>query len=99
MRLDKQHSIKNMLKIRNELNNSKYLGLLSFVGRSENSIFSFIKGRVRKKVHDRSHKNLSKAGKTIMIKNVGQSILAYNMTCFLLTKSLCSELERMLNGY
>lgn len=71
VRVDKQHNLKRMLKVRNELHNSKYLGLPSFVGRSKKSVFSFIKERVRRKVHDWSHKNLSKAGKTVMVKNVG----------------------------
>lgn len=43
---------------------------------------------------------LSKAGKTVMIKNVAQSIPSYNtMSCFLIPKSLCTEIERLMNGY
>ncbi|XP_074342026.1 putative mitochondrial protein AtMg00310 [Apium graveolens] len=34
-----------------------------------------------------------------MVKNVGQSIPTYNMSCFLMAKTLCTKIERMLNGY
>ena len=42
---------------------------------------------------------ISKAGKTILIKNVAQSIPSYCMLCFLISKSLCDKIERMLNAY
>lgn len=39
----------------------------------------------------------SKAGRIIMIKNAALSIPSYSMSCFLIPKSLCLEMERMLN--
>lgn len=99
VRLDKQQEVRNILEVNNDLKDSKYLGLPSFVGRSKKAVFSFIKERVWRRVQDWSHKNLSKAGKTVMVKNVGQTIPSYSMSCFLLPKSMCSELERLLNGY
>lgn len=42
---------------------------------------------------------ISKAGKTIMIKNVAQTIPSHCMSYFLIPKSLCSEIERLMNGY
>lgn len=58
-----------------------------------------MKERVWRKVQDRHHKNLSGAGKIIMIKNVARTIPAYSMSCFLLPKSLCSKMEKMMNSY
>lgn len=99
VRLDKQTEIKSMLGVNNELGDSKYLGLPSLIGRAKKSVFNFIKERVWKKVQDWNHKSLSKAGKTVMIKNVAQSIPTYSMSCFLIPKSLCTEMERLMNGY
>lgn len=75
------------------------MGLSSFVGKERKKVFNFVKERVWRKVQDWSHKLLSKAGKTVMVKNVGQSIPSYAMSCFMLPKSLCTEIKRLLNGY
>lgn len=99
MRRDKQLEIKDILAVHNDLKDSKYLGLPSFIGRSKKAVFNFIKERVWHKIQNWSNKLLSKAGKTIMVKNVAQSISSYSMSCFLLPKTLRGELERMLNGY
>lgn len=99
VRRDKQQVIKDILGVQNELGDSKYLGLPSLVGKSRKKVFNFVKERVWRKVQDWSHKILSKAGKTVMVKNVGQSIPSYAMSCFMLPKSLCTEIERLLNGY
>lgn len=42
---------------------------------------------------------ISRAGKSIFIKNVAQALPSYCMMCFLLPKSLLQEIERMLNAY
>lgn len=34
-----------------------------------------------------------------MVKNVGLAIPSYSMSCFLLPKTLCDEIERLLNSY
>lgn len=46
VRRDKQEEIKNMLLVRNDLSNSKYLGLPSLVGRSKKHVFNFVKEKV-----------------------------------------------------
>lgn len=92
VRRDKQLEIKNILEVHNDLKDSNYLGLPSLIGRSKKSVFNFIKERVWHKVQDWNNKLLSKAGKTIMVKNVGQSIPSYSMSCFLIPKSLCVEI-------
>lgn len=99
VRLDKQQELKTILEVSNDLKDSRYLGLPSLIGRKRKTVFNYIKEKVWKKVQDLNHKNLSKAGKTVMVKNVAQSIPSYSMSCFLLPKSLCLEIEKMMNGY
>lgn len=99
VRRDKQEAIKFILEVQNDLKDSRYLGLPSLIGRSKKSFFNYVKERVWRRVQDWNNKTLSKAGKTIMVKNVGQSIPSYGMSCFLLPKLLCGDIERMLNGY
>lgn len=52
-----------------------------------------------KKIQEWSTKLLSKAGKAVLVKSVAQAIHAYCMSCFLIPKTLCQELERMMNAY
>ncbi|KAL8134372.1 hypothetical protein AgCh_009411 [Apium graveolens] len=99
VRLDKQNEIKRILEVNNELKDSKYLGLPSFVGRSKKAVFNCVKERIWRRVQDWNHKTLSKVEKTVMVKNVGQSIPTYSMSSFFMPKTLCIEIERMLNGY
>lgn len=81
------------------LEDSKYLGLPSLVGRSKKKVFGFIKDKVWERIQGWKSKPISRAGKLVLIKNVAQSIPSYCMSCFLLPKSLCQEIERMLNNF
>lgn len=98
VRRDKQHEIKPILEVNNNLKGSRHLGLPSLIGSSKKSVSNFVKERVWRKVQDRNN-TLSKKGKTIMVKNEGQTITSYSMSCFILPKSLWGEIEILLNGY
>lgn len=83
----------------NSIVNTKYLGLPSLVGRSKRQVFGYLKEKATKRIQAWQKKSISRAGKTILVKNVLQAIPAYSMTCFLMPKTLCHELEVMFNSY
>ncbi|KAL8134789.1 hypothetical protein AgCh_009705 [Apium graveolens] len=83
----------------NDLQNSMYLGLPSLVGRSKKRVFGFIKDRLWKRLQGWKAKKISRAGKTVLIKNVATAIPSYCMSSFLLPKSMCAEMEVMMNNY
>lgn len=85
--------------VTNNLHDTKYLGLPSLVGWSKKKGFGFIKDKVWKRIQGWRAKSISQAGKIILIKNGAQSISSYCMSCFLLPKSLCLEIERIMNKY
>ena len=72
-----------------------YLGLPTLVGRAKYQTFSFLKGRVWKKIQEWKGKMLSRAGKEVLIKVVAQSIPTYTMGVFLLPVKLYNELNSM----
>lgn len=99
VRRDKQQEIKDMLGVHNDLSTGHYLGLPSLIGRSKKAVFGFLKERLRKKIQGWSSKCLSRAGRAVLLRNVAQEIPTYTMFCFLLPRSLCQELQRMMNSF
>lgn len=81
----------------NDLTKSNYLGLPSLIGRLKKAVFKFVKEKVEKKIKSWNAKILSRAGKAILIKSVAQTIPVYMMSCFMLPKSLCKEMEVLMN--
>lgn len=99
VRRDKQLEFSGLLGVHNDISTSNYLGLPSLIGRSKKMVFGFLKDKIRKRIQAWGAKPISRAGKTILFKNVSQSIPSYCMSCFLLPKMLCQEMERILNNY
>lgn len=62
-------------------------------------VFNYLKDRLWAKLQGWSSKCLSKAGKPVLLRNVAQTVPTYAMSCFLLPKSLCSDLEKMMNSF
>jgi len=87
------------LGVTGAIGSGKYLGLPSLVGRSKKTVFTFLKDRIWKKCQAWSSRSLSRARKEILIKSVAQTIPSYCMGAFLIPKSLCDEIERMLNSF
>ena len=77
----------------------KYLGLPAVIGKSKNQVFVEIKERVERKLSGWKEKMLSMGGKKILIKAVTQAIPTYTISCFLLPKGLCEDLERMERNF
>lgn len=81
---ERRQELIEIIGVHQALNTGRYLGLPSFVGRSKNEIFSYIKNRLSKKLQVWRNKKLSKAGKKVMIKAAAQAIPTYCMTTFLI---------------
>lgn len=85
--------------MRNSLSATKYLGLPSLIRRSKKIVFNFLKDKIWRKIQNWSSRLLSRAGKAVLLKTVAQAIPSYCMSYFLQPKSLCQEIEKMMNGY
>ena len=77
----------------------KYLGLPSIICRSKTNVFAEVKERVARKLSGWKEKLLSIGGREILIKAIAQAIPTYTMSCFLLPKSLCDEIEGMMRKF
>ncbi|KAL0434037.1 UNVERIFIED_CONTAM: hypothetical protein Slati_2738000 [Sesamum latifolium] len=55
----------------------KYLGLPTVVGRSKKELFEGIKDRIWKKLHSWSSKQLSQAGRSVLLKSIIHMIPTY----------------------
>lgn len=99
VRRDKQAEIRNLLGVFNSIENSKYLGLPSLIGRSKKLVFRYLKDKIWQKIQGWNAKILSRAGKAVLLRSVAQTIPSYTMSCFLIPKTLCQEIKRMMNAF
>jgi hypothetical protein len=76
-----------------------YLGLPSFVGKSEIQTFSYIKDKVIKRLSNWKNQFLTQAGKEILIKAIVQAIPSYSMGVFKIPTSLCKELNDLMQSF
>ena len=77
----------------------KYLGLPLIIGRNKSKAFSAIKEHVGSNLHGWKEKLLSQVGKEVLLKAVAQSIPTFAMSCFLLPKRWCLELNKMMSNF
>jgi hypothetical protein len=75
-------------------NISKYLGLPTQIGHSKQAVFNFIMERVRSKMKGWKEKHLSFSGRAVLISAVVQALPTYIMSCFMLPKSMCEQIEK-----
>ncbi|MCH97409.1 putative ribonuclease H protein [Trifolium medium] len=75
-------------------NITKYLGMPTQIGRSKQGVFKFIMDRVRNKLKGWKEKNLSFAGRGVLISDIIQAITTYMMSCFLIPKNICERIEK-----
>jgi hypothetical protein len=69
------------------------------VGWSKRRTFKGILHRVRKRLDGWKERFLFQAGKEVLLKSVIQAIPTYNMSVFMLPKSLCNKLEVVMNQF
>ncbi|CAH9071355.1 unnamed protein product [Cuscuta epithymum] len=92
-------NICNMLGVYQEQVGSRYLGLPSLIGRRKMEILGFLRERIVKRIQSWNNMFLSKAGREVLLKTVIQVTPSYAMNVFLLPAKLCTEIERIMNGY
>ena len=94
-----KNSISSELGVSSPIDSGKYLGLPSLIGKSKKAVFGFLKDRLWKRLHGWKNRYLSTEGKEILNKSVAQGIPSYCMSTFLIPKSLCDELQRIMNSF
>ncbi|XP_012849884.1 PREDICTED: uncharacterized protein LOC105969657 [Erythranthe guttata] len=77
----------------------KYLGLPAAIGRTKKEIFAYLRDRLWSKIKGWGEKQLSRAGKEVMIKAVLQAIPSYVMGCFLLPEGIINDVEAAIKRY
>ncbi|KAK9151020.1 hypothetical protein Syun_009329 [Stephania yunnanensis] len=75
------------------------MGLPLFIGSNKCEVFSYLKDRLWKKLSSSKHRLISKEGKRILLKSVGQALSTYCMGTFLVPKLTCDALEKMMNSF
>ncbi|KAM7490653.1 hypothetical protein LguiA_033574 [Lonicera macranthoides] len=80
-------------------NHGKYLGAPSLIGCNKADVFAYVKEKACRRMFGWRNKNISRAGKEVLLKSVIQAVPSYMMSVFLLPLSLCDELERMMSSF
>lgn len=78
---------------------TKYLGMPTGMGRNKRQVFEFLQDRIWKKLKGWKERNLSFAGRSVLIKVVAEAIPTYIMSGFLLPKSFCNQLEKLICNF
>lgn len=77
----------------------KYLRLPFVVGQNKKEAFRYIKDSIWSRIQRWNKRFLSRAGKEVLLKTGAQAIPNYTKSVFLLSVSLCEEIEHMMNSY
>jgi hypothetical protein len=97
--LEVKEKIVEVARIPSSQRYDTYLGLLALLGKSRVSAFRSIKDRVWSRLQDWKLKFLTQARKEILIKAVIQAIPTYSMSIFLLPKTLCIEINSLMQKF
>ncbi|KAA3487352.1 reverse transcriptase [Gossypium australe] len=95
-REDEKGIVTRILGVRSSNDPKCYLGLPNMVGKRKKEAFQNLKDRFRQIIDNWSIRHLSQGGKEVFIKAIIQAISTYTMACFLLPKTLCSDLESII---
>lgn len=75
------------------------MGLPEHFGRRKKDLFNLIVDRIRQRAICCSSKNLSSAGKMVLLKFILASMPTYTMSCFKLPASLCKRIQSTLTRF
>ncbi|KAL3819819.1 hypothetical protein ACJIZ3_005724 [Penstemon smallii] len=96
-------SFKNDLVSRFNINEcdhkTKHLGLTFCKLKSKSKAFNEIISNLQLKLKGWKSKNLSQAGRGILVKSVAQSLPVYPMSTFLLPKTICYTLDKIMRKF
>jgi hypothetical protein len=74
-------------------NITKYLGLPTQIGKSKNQVFQFLMDRIWSKLKGWKEKNLSFAGRGVLIRAVARAIPTYVTSCYRIPHNICDKIE------
>lgn len=77
----------------------KYLGLPTALGRSTKEAFEYMPTRVKKLVGAWSGKEVSCAGREVLLKSVAQAVPTYPRSWFLIPKDTCRKMKAVISNY
>ncbi|XP_075640643.1 uncharacterized protein LOC142612431 [Castanea sativa] len=98
-RSETREEIRNMLGAHVTIDFDKYLGLPMVGGNSKVNTFKKLQEKITKRVLGWKDKNISKAGREVLIKNVAQAIPTYSMSLFKIPKTICDGINSALSKY
>ena len=91
--------ISNIIPYPSNTNTSLYLGLPILMGNSKKRAFQGIIDKVHRKLEGWRAKTLSQASRLVLIKSVAAAFPSYAMSTFLLTTSVCTELDKIFKNF
>lgn len=97
--MDFKKEFQRILPIKISASIQKYLGITTHFGRSKEQDFNFLMDRIWKKLKGWKEKSVSFEGRAVLIRAVAQAIPTYIMSLFLLPKSLCSRIEKVVCSF
>lgn len=89
----------HIMRIAHASGPSNYLGLPLVLSKSKTDVFSELKEKVQRRVASWKAKNLSQAGRPVLIKAVASAMPSYVMSMFLLPKGLCRSIDGIFKNF
>ena len=75
------------------------MGVPLFLSSSKKKDFAYLKESLESKVSNWKSKSLSWMGRATLVKSIALATPLYTMSCFLIPKSLCEEMDSMLKKF
>lgn len=91
--------ILNILNFKDCDDKAKHLGLPFYIQKSKKASFKELNEIIRSKLSGWKAKNLSQAGRGILLKAIAQSIPTYPMSIFLIPKSICLSMDDAMRKF